>query len=278
MSDINLEAVDIARDYYNSEDADNFYSTIWGGEDIHVGLYLSDNDTIFDASRRTQERMLKQVDAPGADSRVIDLGSGYGGSARFLADRYGCRVTALNLSEVENERARKLNREQGLDELIEVVDGNFEELPYEDETFDLVWSQDAFLHSPAREQVIKEASRVLKPGGDFVFTDPMQSDDCPEGVLQPILNRIHLDSMASPEFYRKTASTYNLEEVAFEELTVHLKRHYSAVLDETIKHETELQSRVSEEYIRNMKTGLQHWIDGAEKSYLAWGIFHFKKS
>jgi sarcosine/dimethylglycine N-methyltransferase len=278
MSDINLEAVDIAREYYNSEDADNFYSTIWGGEDIHVGLYLSDDETISDASRRTQERMLRQMDAPRTDSRVIDLGSGYGGAARVLAGRYGCRVTALNLSEVENERARKLNREQELDELIEVVDGNFEELPYEDETFDLVWSQDAFLHSPAREQVIKEASRVLKPGGDFVFTDPMQSDNCPEGVLQPILNRIHLDSMASPEFYRKTASANNLEEVVFEELTIHLKRHYSSVLDETIKHETQLKSRVSEEYIRNMKTGLQHWIDGAEKGYLSWGIFHFKKS
>jgi sarcosine/dimethylglycine N-methyltransferase len=194
------EAVDIARDYYNSEDADHFYSTVWGGEDIHIGIYISDNDPVYEASQRTQERMLKHIDNPGKRSKVIDLGSGYGGSARYLAKRFGCEVTAYNLSEVENERARELNRKQNLDNLIDVVDGYFEELPYDDKEFDLAWSQDAFLHSPDREQVIKEAARVLKPGGEFVFTDPMQSDDCPDGVLQPILDRIHLESMASPGF------------------------------------------------------------------------------
>src|SRR5699024_12843832 len=52
----------VARDYYNSSDADTFYSTIWGGTDIHVGLYrgvegLSDIDDIAAASVRTVERM-----------------------------------------------------------------------------------------------------------------------------------------------------------------------------------------------------------------------------
>ncbi|MDH5777270.1 MAG: SAM-dependent methyltransferase, partial [Gammaproteobacteria bacterium] len=41
MSAAYSEAVATARDYYNSEDADNFYNIIWGGEDIHIGLYES---------------------------------------------------------------------------------------------------------------------------------------------------------------------------------------------------------------------------------------------
>lgn len=277
MSNLNLEAVDVARDYYNSTDADNFYSTIWGGEDIHIGLYYSEMDSIGDASRRTQEQMTDHLDSINSDSSVIDLGSGYGGSARFLAKKYGCRVVALNLSEVENDRARKLNREHGLEDLIDVVDGNFEDLDYDDEIFDIVWSQDSFLHSPAREQVIREVSRILKPGGDFIFTDPMQSDDCPEDVLQPILDRIHLESMASPDFYRNVASRNGLIEVNYDELTEHLKRHYSAILEETKKRENELTKRISEEYFQNMKKGLRHWIDGASKGYLSWGIMHFRK-
>ncbi len=278
MSNEHASAVDVAREYYNSEDADNFYATIWGGNDIHVGLYYSDKDAISDASLRTQERMLEHVSRTlGPESHVIDLGSGYGGSARYLADRYGCKVVALNLSEVENDRARKLNKEQGLDHLIEVIDGAFEDIPYPDETFDLVWSQDSFLHSPDRELVFREVARILKKGGEFVFTDPMQADDCPEDVLQPIFNRIHLESMGSPGFYRNTASAMGLEGGTFDELTVHLKRHYSSVLKQTIEHEDKLKSRVSEEYIRNMKNGLQHWVNGAEKGYLAWGVLHFIK-
>ncbi|MEX0680729.1 MAG: methyltransferase domain-containing protein [Balneolales bacterium] len=278
MSNENQNAVEVARNYYNSEDADHFYATIWGGEDIHVGLYESVNESISDASRRNQERMLAHLNnKPGPGDRVIDLGSGYGGSARFMAERYGCKVVALNLSEVENERARKMNRDQGLDHLIDVMDGNFESIPFEDAAFNLVWSQDAFLHSPDRRQVIREVARIMKQGGEFVFTDPMQSDDCPEGVLQPIFDRIHLESMGSPKFYKETASNAGLELVKFDELTEHLKRHYTAVLNETIDHEEELKGIVSDEYIRNMKNGLQHWINGAGKGHLSWGIFHFIK-
>jgi sarcosine/dimethylglycine N-methyltransferase len=277
MSNLNLEAVDVARDYYNSTDADNFYSTIWGGEDIHIGLYYSEIDSIGDASRRTQEEMAAHLDSINSDTTVIDLGSGYGGSARFLAKKYGCHVVALNLSEIENDRARRLNREHGLEEHIDVVDGNFEELDYDDEMFDIVWSQDAFLHSPAREQVVREVSRILKPGGDFIFTDPMQSENCPDDVLQPIFNRIHLESMASPAFYRDIASRNGLIEVSYDELTEHLKRHYSAILEETEKRENELTKRISKEYFQNMRIGLHYWIDGAAKGYLSWGIMHYRK-
>ena len=278
MSNETLNPVNIARDYYNSSDADTFYATIWGGEDIHVGLYHSDEDTIPEASRRTQERMTEQLlNRPAVTSSIIDLGSGYGGTARYLAGQHGCRVVALNLSEVENERARKLNREQNLDTLIDVIDGDYADVPYEDQSFDLVWSQDALLHSPARKDVIKEVSRILKPGGEFVFTDPMQADDCPEGVLQPIFDRIHLESMGSPAFYRKTAGDFGLKEVRYLEMTEQLQRHYTSVLKNTEKQEDKLRNHVSQEYLHNMKKGLQHWIDGAANGYLSWGIMHFQK-
>ncbi len=271
------QPVNVARDYYNSPDADTFYFTIWGGEDIHIGLYQSDTEEIRSASRRTVERLASLLDL-SPQSRVLDLGAGYGGAARYLAQTYGCRVVALNLSEVENDRDRQMNQEQGLADRIEVVDGSFEQIPSPDAQFDVVWSQDAILHSGDRPQVLREVARVLKPGGSFVFTDPMQADDCPEGVLQPILDRIHLDSLGSPQFYRDTLKQLGFEEVAMEDHTPQLVNHYSRVLQETQRREGDVKEQVSSSYIDRMKTGLGHWIEGGKNGYLAWCIFHFRKS
>ena len=272
------ERVQIAREYYNSNDADTFYFTIWGGEDIHVGLYKDDNEPIFDASRRTVERMVNKLGPLDAQKHVIDLGGGYGGAMRYLAAKFGCRCTVLNVSEVENERDRQMNRKQGLDNLITVIDGDFANVSAADATYDHAWSQDAILHSDNREKVISEIARTLKPGGAFVLTDPMQTDDCPEGVLDPIYKRIHLDSLATPRFYIDTAERHGLELVEFEEHAHQLTRHYGRVRQELIDRRRELlDAGVSEQYIDNMKNGLQHWVDGGQRGYLTWGIFHFRK-
>ncbi len=270
------EAVNTARDYYNSEDADNFYALIWGGEDIHIGLYSSPADTITDASQRTVRHMAERLNL-NSDRQLLDIGSGYCGAARYLASTFGCSVTALNLSEKENERARILNRERGLENQITVLDGSFENIPAADAQFDVVWSQDAILHSGNREQVIAEVARVLKPGGFFIFTDPMQSDNCPEGVLQPILDRIHLSSLGSPGFYRRVCADNGMNEAGFEDMTDQLIMHYSRVLQDTEKHRNLLTGHISNDYVEGMKKGLRYWIDGGDRGYLSWGIFLFRR-
>ena len=272
------DAVETAREYYNSEDADNFYFHIWGGEDIHIGLYRDKDEPIADASRRTVARMAGLLEDLGPDCRVLDLGAGYGGSMRFLAREHGCQCVALNLSEVENERNRRINREQGLDDRIEVVDGDFARLAWEDGRFDIVWSQDAILHSGERARVCAEAVRVLRPGGQLVFTDPMQSDQADPACLQPIYDRIHLDSLASPAFYRRTLDELGLSLVSFEDHSEQLPRHYDRVRRELIANADDLRERgVSAEYIKRMQTGLGHWVDGGLRGDLVWGIFLFAK-
>lgn len=271
-------AVRTARDYYNSNDADTFYFRVWGGEDIHVGLYADDDEPIADASRRTVERMCELLGPLGERDRVLDLGAGYGGSMRYLARRFGCRCVAFNLSEVENIRDREKNAEQGLDELIEVVEGDFTHLPFEDECFDVVWSQEAILHAGDRARVCAEVARVLVPGGRFVFTDPMQADDADPQWLRPIYERLHLDSLASPGFYRKTLKAAGLEEVAWEAHHEQLSRHYARVAEELEASEAQLRrGGVSDDYIGNMKAGLEHWVDGGRRGDLEWGIFVFRK-
>ena len=268
----------VAEDYYDSADADNFYAAIWGGEDIHIGLYQSDSDPIREASHRTVLRMASSLAGLKPGAKVLDVGSGFGGAARVLAGKYGAQVTCLNLSEVENERNRKLTEEQGLSDLIEVVHGSFEAIPEPDMSFDIAWSQDAILHSGNRAKVLSEVARVLKPGGEFIFTDPMQADGLEdESVLQPIYDRIHLDSLASFAFYRAELGKLGFSEVMIEDLTPQLRTHYARVGEELAKRRDELGGKVSGDYIDRMLVGLDNWVKGADAGHLAWGIMHFKR-
>lgn len=278
MTEDYSRVVSIARDYYNSDDADNFYFHIWGGEDIHIGLYQSEDEPIFDASLRTVETMAAMVPSLGPGARVLDIGAGYGGAARRLASAHGCSVVALNLSEVENERDREMNREQGLDHLIDVVDGSFESLPFDAASFEVVWSQDAILHSGERARVIAEVARVLKPGGHFVFTDIMQVEGVSKETLQPVLDRIHLDSLGTVAFYEQEAGRRGMKRIAFAEHSHQLPAHYGRVLRETEAREAELLEFVSREYLERMKKGLRHWVEAGHAGRLEWGILHFQKS
>lgn len=272
------ETVETARNYYNSTDADRFYATIWGGEDIHIGLYETDTDTIADASRRTVETMASMLKDVGPKTRVVDIGSGYGGSARYLMKKFGCHVGCLNLSEIQNQRNRELNARDGLSLAINVVDGNFEDIPLPDNSVDVVWSQDAILHSGNKQKVLEEVHRVLAKGGQFIFTDPMQSESCPEDALDPILKRIHLDSLGSIQYYKDALLKLGFKEVSIKDHSKQLSNHYCRVLQEVQANQANLTRVCSDEYIDKMKTGLQHWVDGGMAGNLTWGILHFQKT
>ena len=103
--------------------------------------------------------MANQLSCITADSRIIDLGAGYGGSARHLTSTLGCRVTALNLSETENERSRDMVAAAGLN------------------------------------------------------------------ALQPVLDRIHLETLGSPAFSRQCASQLGFSEEHWEDFSSQLPGH-----------------------------------------------------
>ena len=268
---------EIAEAYYDSADADAFYMNIWGGEDIHIGIYHGPDESIFDASRRTVETMAQLLGNLSQDTRILDLGAGYGGSARVLTTAFGCRVACLNISQTQNAYNRQLNREHGLESKIEVIHGSFEDVPLPDAAVDVVWSQDAFLHSGDREKIFREVDRVLRPGGRLIFTDPMQADDCPPGVLQPVYDRIHLDSLGSFAFYRAQAAGRGWREVAVKAMTDQLRTHYDKVGRELLSRYDEMCAVSSKAYCDRMQAGLGHWVSAADKGWLAWGIILFEK-
>lgn len=269
-------AVAQAEAYYDSPDADSFYFTIWGGEDIHIGVYEDDNEPIVPASHRNDETLASMLKGVDESTMVLDIGAGYGGAARYLARTRSCHVTCVNISETQNRLNRELTAKAGLDQKIVVVHGDFENIPAADASMDVVWSQDAILHSGNRPRVLDEVKRVLKPGGQFIFTDPMQADDCPDGVLQPILDRIHLETLGSFEFYDKELTKRGFEKVEIRNLTYQLRRHYWRVGEELKANYERLTKGASQSYLDNMIKGLQHWVDGADKGYLAWGVMQYR--
>ena len=267
-----------AEDYYDSNDADNFYEKVWGGEDIHIGIYDDPSIDIQSASQKTVALMASQLGDVSDSDSIIDLGAGYGGSARYLARKFNCNLACLNVSERQNDRNRMLNREQGLDKKVSVVHGSFEQIPDEDRSRDIVWSQDAFLHSGNRRRMLEEIDRILKPGGQLIFTDPMQADDCPAGVLQPVYDRLELDSIGSFAWYRAQLEELGFEEIACMPMVEHLRTHYDRVGRELADRRPQLLRYISTEYLERMLVGLKNWVDAADNGWLAWGILHFRKS
>jgi len=220
--------------------------------------------------------MAGMVGETGHKPYMLDIGAGYGGAARYLAANYGWTVHCLNISETQNETNRRLNREQAVDHLVSVKHGSFEAIPEPDAAFDAVWSQDAILHSGNRQLVFDEVARVLKPGGDFVLTDPMQADDCPDGVLQPVYDRLQLTSLGSFASYRAMAEERGLELVEQVDLSSNLRAHYVRVAEELRGQRDRLSGQVAEAYIERMLIGLENWVKAADSGHLAWGIQHFR--
>ena len=102
---------------------------------------------------------------------VLDVCSGMGGPARYLAHRIGCRVTGLDLTRSRYDSAIRLTRLAKLSRLVDFRLGDALNMPFEDASFDVVIGQEAWCHVPDKPRLIAECARVLKPGGAIAFTD-----------------------------------------------------------------------------------------------------------
>jgi ubiquinone/menaquinone biosynthesis C-methylase UbiE len=102
---------------------------------------------------------------------VLDVCSGMGGPARYLAHRIGCRVTGLDLTESRYRSAIRLTELVHLEQLVDFRLGNALDMPFDNASFDVVIGQEAWCHVPDKPRLIAECVRVVKPGGSIAFTD-----------------------------------------------------------------------------------------------------------
>eukprot|EP00903_Cladosiphon_okamuranus_P013609 g12674.t1 len=280
-----------AQAYYDSDNAFNFYRQVWGGEHIHVGLYtkLEGDDAklegvprITKASSLTTDALLSRCfpegSPPASESTMMDMGSGYGGTARVAAKTLGCKVVCINVASRENAVNADLTKAAGLEDKV-IIPGekSFFETGMPDASCDVVTSQDALLHAGSeRHRALGEAARVLKPGGRMVFSDIMQSEEADAKDLKEVYQRIHLDDMATPKAYAKWGKQHGLEFVEFTDLTANIEIHYGSVREVLVSQRGKLEG-VETEFVDNMAKGLDAWTSAAGRDLIRWGLLVFKK-
>lgn len=125
----------------------------------------------FHIRGREATEELAALAAPRPFERVLDVGSGIGGSSRFLAQRFGCRVVGVDLTPQYCETAEALSKQVGLDGALEYRCASALAMPFDDGEFDLAWTQHVQMNIEDKVGLYRETARVLKPGGRFALHD-----------------------------------------------------------------------------------------------------------
>jgi SAM-dependent methyltransferase len=106
-----------------------------------------------------------------ANERVLDLGCGIGGPSRYLAKTFGCHVVGVDLMPEFCRVAAMLAERTGLADRVEYRQGDALAVPFADQSFDVVWSQNVVMNIADRDRLYAEICRVLKPNGRYAFAD-----------------------------------------------------------------------------------------------------------
>lgn len=102
---------------------------------------------------------------------VLDIGCGIGGPARYFANAFGCRVTGIDLTEEFVNVAAMLTERCGLDDRVDFKCANAVDLPFDHDSFDVVFCLNVTMNIGDRARFYSEIARVLKPGGQFALSE-----------------------------------------------------------------------------------------------------------
>lgn len=145
---------------------------------------------------------------------VLDVGCGLGGPCRMLADEFNCNVTGIDLSNEYVRTAIELSKILKLDNRTNFVVGDATKLPFDDNSFDIVWTQHVQMNIPDKNKFYSEIKRVLKPGGSFLYYDIFKNNDIKVEYPMPWA------SSANHSFLFKSYEMHDiLNELRFEKLT-----------------------------------------------------------
>ena len=153
----------------------------------------------------------------GAAHRVLDVGSGIGGPSRFLAHTYRCTVVGLDLTPEFCAVARLLAERTGLAERASYRQGNALDMPFDDESFDVVWSQNASMNIAERDRLYHEMHRVLRPGGRLAINDVTSGEGGEPHYPVPWAREASVSFLLTAEVTRKRLEAAGFRVIAWED-------------------------------------------------------------
>jgi tocopherol O-methyltransferase len=207
------------------------YRTFWG-EHIHHGLWLADDDP----PRIAQESLvayLAERAKVGRAECVLDVGCGYGASARWLSDRLECRVTGMTISAAQARLARRYNLRHGQASRIDIVRADAAVPPIRSSAFDVVWVVECIEHLEDKRRFVEETARILRPGGRFALCTWQRGTGVPadEPLVQGVCEAFLCPSLASADEYQAWCEDAGLDVRCIEDLTSRVRRTWEILTE-----------------------------------------------
>jgi sarcosine/dimethylglycine N-methyltransferase len=256
--------------YYDGP-ASEIYRTIWG-DNLHMGIPPYEGASLQEAMDNTNVVMAEAASLT-PDDRVIDLGCGYGSTARYIAAKYGCAVIGQTISNEELKLARERAEQSDASHLLTFEWGDFHNIEYPDGSFDVVWSQEAFLHGADKDRILSECRRVLKPGGTFIFSDILVRRDTPQADRERLYARLNTVDIWDLPDYEHGLRRHGFETLRAEDHSRYVAPTYGSVVNQVRRNRSALVERIGEETVDKTIAALDFWVESAEAGNVGWGIF-----
>ena len=205
--------------YYDNCQVD--YSIVWHLKthlSLHYGYWDEGTKRLRQALIRMNDVLAEKAEITSSDT-VLDAGCGVGGAAIFLAKKFDCRVEGITLSQKQVEFGRQKSTEQDLDHKINFTVADFTKMPFEDESFDVVWAVESVCHAGEKADFLKEAFRVLKKGGRLITADFYRTMEYPTEEANTWLTNWGR-SWAVPEFEFIDNFGSKASEIGFRDISI----------------------------------------------------------
>ena len=174
-------------------------------------------------------RELAELAGIRAGMEVLDVGGGIGGPARALAAEYGCDVTVLDITEEFCRAGEGLTTRLGLSERVRFRCASALEMPFPDQSFDVVWTQHSSMNIEDKRQLYAEAYRVLRPGGRLALHEVMAGPTQPVYFPAPWAEDPSVSFLLPPAEMRTLIAGVGFREAAWRDVTEQARTFFEAM-------------------------------------------------